>query len=246
MDAGIRRYDGDPGLHSLPLTGVLPPMTDYLPAIEIDPPTSPTASVIWLHGLGASGHDFEGLVPELGLVEQGVRFVLPHAPELPVTINQGYVMPAWYDVVGLDLTAHQDAAGIQRSAGRVADLLVREIERGVPARRILLAGFSQGGAVALHTALRYPQRLAGVLALSTYLPLADTVAKEMDAVQQGLPVFFGHGDRDEVIPLPVGARSRDRLEDLGCVVEWHGYPMAHSVCMEEVADIRAWLTQRLI
>lgn len=232
-------------LHFTPIPGVLPPMTDYLPAIEIDPPMSATASVIWLHGLGASGHDFEALVPELGLVEQGVRFVLPHAPELPVTINQGYVMPAWYDVVGMDLTVRQDAAGIQSSAGRVADLVVREIERGVPARRIVLAGFSQGGAVALHTALRYPQRLAGVLALSTYLPLADTVAKEMDAVQQGLPVFFGHGDRDEVIPLPVGAHSRDRLEDLGCVVEWHGYPMAHSVCMEEVADIRAWLTRRL-
>ena len=220
-------------------------MTEYLPAIEIEPAEAARASVIWLHGLGASGHDFEGLVPELGLVERGVRFVLPHAPEQPVTINQGYVMPAWYDVLGLDLTARQDAAGMRRSAGRLADLVEREIGRGVPAERIVLAGFSQGGAVALHAALRYPQRLAGVLALSTYLPLADTAAGEMAAAQQGLPVFFGHGDRDEVIPLAVGARSRDRLEALGCVVEWHGYPMAHSVCLEEVADIRAWLTRRL-
>lgn len=220
-------------------------MTDHLPAIEFDPSQPARASVIWLHGLGASGHDFEGLVPELGLVEQGVRFVLPHAPEQPVTINQGYVMPAWYDVVGLDLTARQDAEGIRRSAGRLVDLVEREIGRGVPAERIVLAGFSQGGAVALHTALRYPRRLAGVLALSSYLPLADTVAGEMAAAQQGLPVFLGHGDRDEVIPLMVGARARAQLESLGCVVDWHGYAMAHSVCLEEVADIRAWLTRRL-
>lgn len=221
-------------------------MTDYLPAIEIDPPAAPRASVIWLHGLGASGHDFEGLVPELGLVERGVRFVLPHAPEQPVTINQGYVMPAWYDIHGLDLTARQDAAGIHRSARRVADLVEREVQRGVPAARIVLAGFSQGGAVALHLALRYPQRLAGVLALSTYLPLYETVAAERAPVQQGLPVFVGHGEHDEVIPLEVGTRTRDRLVALGCAVEWHAYPMAHSVCMEEVGDIRAWLMNRLI
>ena len=220
-------------------------MTDYLPAIEIPATRGARASVIWLHGLGASGHDFEGVVPELGLVEQGVRFILPHAPAQPVTINQGYVMPAWYDVLGLDLTARQDAMGLRHSAVRVADLVTREIARGVPARRIVLAGFSQGGAVALHAALRYPQRLAGVLALSTYLPLADTVAEEMDPVQQGLPVFVGHGDRDEVIPLAVGARSRDQLAALGCAVEWHGYPMAHGVSLEEVADIRGWLTRQL-
>jgi phospholipase/carboxylesterase len=220
-------------------------MTEYLPAIEIEPSDAARASVIWLHGLGASGHDFEGLVPELGLVEQGVRFVLPHAPEQPVTINQGYVMPAWYDVVGLDLTARQDADGMHRAAGWLRTLVEREIARGVPAERIVLAGFSQGGAVALHTALRYPRRLAGVLALSTYLPLADTVADEMTAVQQGLPVFLGHGDRDEVIPLTTAARARDALAALGCEVEWHGYAMAHSVCIEEVTDIRDWLTRRL-
>lgn len=220
-------------------------MTDYLPAIEIDPPTSATASVIWLHGLGASGHDFEGLVAELGLLEQGVRFVLPHAPEQPVTINQGYVMPAWYDITGLDFGARQDEAGIRRSATRLGALIEAELARGIPAERIVLAGFSQGGAVALHTALRYPQRLAGVLALSTYLPLAESLPVEMAAVQAGLPVFFGHGDRDEVVLPHFATHSRDVLAKLGCAVEWHGYPMAHSVCEEEVADIRDWLTRRL-
>jgi phospholipase/carboxylesterase len=221
-------------------------MSQLLPAIEINPAAAPRASVIWLHGLGASGHDFEGLVPELRLVEEhGVRFVLPHAPQQPVTINQGYVMPAWYDISSLELTARQDAAGIGRSAGHLCRLVEREIERGIPAGRILLAGFSQGGAVALHTALRYPQRLAGVLALSTYLPLADTVAGEMAAVQRGLPVFMGHGDRDEIVPLAVAARARDSLRGLGCEVEWHAYAMAHAVCGEELTDLRHWLVQCL-
>jgi phospholipase/carboxylesterase len=221
-------------------------MSELLPAIEIDPSVPPRASVIWLHGLGASGHDFEPLIPELGLVEEhAVRFVLPHAPEQPVTINQGYVMPAWYDIVGLELTARQDEAGIRRSAVLLEALIAAERERGVPAGRIVLAGFSQGGAVALHTALRYPRRLAGVLALSTYLPLADRAAGEMDPAQQGLPVFIGHGDQDTVVSPQVAARSREALEGLGCAVEWHGYAMAHSVCREELADIRVWLTQRL-
>ena len=221
-------------------------MTERLPAIEIDPATAPRASVIWLHGLGASGHDFEALIPELGLVEtHGVRFVLPHAPEQPVTINQGYVMPAWYDIVSLELTARQDEAGIRRSAVLLGTLIGAEIALGIPAERIVLAGFSQGGAVALHTALRYPQRLAGVLALSTYLPLAELVTAEMAPAQQGLPVFFGHGDRDEVVLPQTAARSRDILVELGCAVEWHPYAMAHSVCSEELADIRDWLARRL-
>lgn len=221
-------------------------MSELLPAIEIEPAHAASASVIWLHGLGASGHDFEGLVPELGLVEQGVRFVLPHAPEQPVTINQGYVMPAWYDITGLDFGARQDEAGIRRSATRLGALIEAELVRGIPAERIVLAGFSQGGAVALHTALRYPRRLAGVLALSTYLPLAESLPAEMAAAQAGLPVFFGHGDHDEVVQPGFATRSRDVLAKLGCAVEWHGYAMAHSVCSEELVDIRAWLTQRLV
>ena len=235
------------GLQSLPLPGVLPPMSERLSAIEIDPAAPPRASVIWLHGLGASGHDFEALVPELGLVEAyAVRFVLPHAPEQPVTINQGYMMPAWYDITGLDFGARQDEAGIRRSAVLLGELIESEIARGIPAERIVLAGFSQGGAVALHTALRYPQRLAGVLALSTYLPLAESLPAEMAAAQAGLPVFFGHGDRDEVVLPRFATHSRDVLAKLGCAVEWHGYGMAHSVCSEELADIHAWLIDRLV
>jgi phospholipase/carboxylesterase len=221
-------------------------MTDLLPAIEFDPVHPPRASVIWLHGLGASGHDFEPLIPELGLVEEyAVRFVLPHAPERPVTINQGYVMPAWYDIVGMEITARQDEAGIRTSEDLLRRLIESERARGIAAGRIVLAGFSQGGAIALHTALRYPERLGGVLALSTYLPLAEQVPGQMVAVQQGLAVFMGHGDRDEIVPPQVAARSRDALQALGCAVEWHAYAMAHSVCPDEVADIRRWLVQRL-
>jgi phospholipase/carboxylesterase len=221
-------------------------MSELLSAIEIDPAVPPRASVIWLHGLGASGHDFEALVPELGLVEaHAVRFVLPHAPEQPVTINQGYVMPAWYDILGMEITAHQDEAGIRRAGGWLRQLVAAEVARGIPAERIVLAGFSQGGAVALHTALRHPQRLAGVLALSTYLPLAGAAQAEMAAAQQGLPVFYGHGDHDEVVLPQAAVHSREVLMALGCAVEWHGYAMGHTLCNEEVADIRDWLTRRL-
>lgn len=213
-----------------------------LDAIEIDPMQPARASVIWLHGLGASGHDFEPLVPELGLVEgRAVRFVLPHAPRQAVTINQGHVMPAWYDIVSMDIGARQDEAGIRRSEGLLLRLIERELARGIAAEHLVLAGFSQGGAIALHTALRYPQRLGGVMALSCYLPLAALVSAEASGQQQGLPVFMGQGDQDEVVQPGLAMQSRDTLLDLGCRVDWHGYAMAHSVCPEEIDDIRSWL-----
>jgi phospholipase/carboxylesterase len=196
--------------------------------------------VIWLHGLGADGHDFEPIVPELGL-ELPVRFVFPHAPVRPVTINGGMAMRAWYDIMGFDRNAKEDAAGIRASAAAVTELIDHEIGRGIPAERIALAGFSQGGAIALHTALREPRALAGVLALSTYLPLANTLASERSAANAEIPIFMAHGTQDSVLPLALGESSRRALETLGYAVDWHAYPMPHSVCLEEIGAIGAWL-----
>jgi phospholipase/carboxylesterase len=196
--------------------------------------------VIWLHGLGADGHDFEPIVPELRLESAlRVRFVFPHAPVQPVTINGGYAMRAWYDI-GND--RRQDEAGIRASQARVEALIARERTRGVAARRIVLAGFSQGGAIALQTALRHPERLAGVLALSTYLPLAETLAAEAHPANRDAPIFMAHGTQDPLIPLARAAASRDTLRALGYDVQWREYPMPHSVCAEEIAEIGAWLT----
>ncbi len=213
-----------------------------LPAVEIGPADA-EASVIWLHGLGADGHDFEPVVAELGLA--GVRFVLPHAPPRPVTINNGYVMPAWYDILGMDFTAAEDAAGIEQSRQRIEALIARERARGVPAGRLVLAGFSQGGAIALHTGLRHPEPLAGILALSTYLPLADRLPDERHPANADTPIFMAHGLHDPVVPLPLAEASRQRLETLGYRIEWHTYPMEHGVCSEEIADLRAWLLRVL-
>ena len=211
-----------------------------LDAIEITTGPKPRLAVLWLHGLGADGHDFEPIVPELGL-SVPVRFVFPHAPVRPVTINGGMAMRAWYDILGFDRRAREDAAGIRASAAAVTELVDREIERGMSSDRIVLAGFSQGGAVALHTALREPRPLAGVLALSTYLPLAATLASECSAANARLPLFMAHGTNDGVLPLQLAETSRGALEALGYAVEWHAYPMAHSVCQEEVGAIGAWL-----
>jgi len=211
-----------------------------LDAIEITTGPKPRLAVLWLHGLGADGHDFEPIVPELGL-SVPVRFVFPHAPVRPVTINGGMAMRAWYDILGFDRRAREDAAGIRASAAAVTELVDREIERGMSSDRIVLAGFSQGGAVALHTALREPRPLAGVLALSTYLPLAATLASERSAANARLPLFMAHGTDDGVLPLQLAETSRAALEALGYAVEWHAYPMAHSVCLEEVGAIGAWL-----
>jgi phospholipase/carboxylesterase len=217
-----------------------------LDAVEINPPGTPRACIIWLHGLGADGHDFESLMPQLGVVETlGVRVVLPHAPSRPVTINGGMVMPAWYDIPAADFRQGQDSTGIHRSGQQLQALIRREIDAGIPAERILLAGFSQGGAIALHTGLRYPQSLAGILALSTYLPLADSLAVEAAAANRDVPVLMAHGVQDPVVPLSLATQSRDILQQQGYSVTWVTYPMPHAVCPEEVRDIRDWLAERL-
>ena len=216
-----------------------------LDALEIETAPDPQASVIWLHGLGADGHDFEPIAHELDLAPATVRFVFPHAPMMPVTINNGFVMRAWYDIVATDLGRNEDAAGVRASQALLEELVARERGRGVPAHRIVLAGFSQGGAIALQTGLRHPDRLAGIMALSTYLPIARTLAAEAHAANRDVPIFMAHGDLDPVVPI---ARARDScalLEDFGYAVEWHEYRMPHSVCIEEIAHIGAWLKRVL-
>lgn len=213
--------------------------TEPLETVERVTRDAPELAVIWLHGLGADGHDFEPIIPELGLAV-GVRFVFPHAPIRPVTINGGMPMRAWYDIVGFDAAA-EDAAGIRASAAAVARLIDREMERGVPAARIVLAGFSQGGAIALQLGLREPRGLAGVLALSTYLPLAATLAHEKSAANAAVPIFMAHGTYDPVIPLAHADASRRALEREGYTVDWRVYPMAHAVCAPEIGAIGRWL-----
>jgi phospholipase/carboxylesterase len=211
-----------------------------LDSIEITTGTVPGLAVIWLHGLGADGHDFEPIVPELGL-RFPVRFVFPHAPVRPVTINGGMSMRAWYDILGFSRTANEDAAGINASAAAITELIDREIGRGMPADRIVIAGFSQGGAIALHTALREPRSLAGILALWTYRPRPRAVAAERRVPNARVPIFMAHGTADNVLPLALGESSRRALEALDYAVDWHSYPIAHSVCMEEISAIGAWL-----
>ena len=217
-------------------------MADLLEAIEIETAASPTCSIIWMHGLGADGHDFVDIVPELGLpARPGIRFVFPHAPMRPVTINAGYVMRAWYDIRDDGGTRREDPAGVRASQKSIEALLEREKARGVPARSIVLAGFSQGGAMALHTALRYGERLAGIMALSCSLPLADTLGAEASPANRDVPIFMAHGTHDPMIPMARALRARETLVGLGYRVEWHEYPMPHSVCAEEVRDISTWL-----
>jgi len=213
-----------------------------LEAIEIETAASPAASIVWMHGLGADGHDFVDIVPELGLpARPGVRFVFPHAPMRPVTINGGYVMRAWYDIREDGGVRREDAAGVRASQKSIEALIQRERERGVPARSIVIAGFSQGGAMALQTSLRHGERLAGVMALSCSLPLADTLAAEASPANRDVPIFMAHGTHDPMIPMARALRARERLVGLGYRVEWHEYQMPHSVSLEEVRDISAWL-----
>ena len=220
-------------------------MTDHSQTVVLDPPGKATASVIWLHGLGADGNDFVPIVQELGLLERGLRFVLPHAPVVPVTINGGMAMHSWYDIRSPEFGTQEDAAGIERSAAVVCALLDQEQARGIPSQRLILAGFSQGGAVALHAALRRDQRLGGVIALSTYLPLAGTLDSELSPQAAGLPVFMAHGRFDPLIPPALAAAGRDRLMAAGLAVEWHDYPVEHGVDPDEVRDIAAWLERIL-
>jgi len=215
-------------------------------AIIINPPQPATASVIWLHGLGANGHDFEPIVPELPKeITCYTRFIFPHAPSRPITINGGMIMPGWYDVFGMDLTVQQDAQGIRESEQIVRYYLAQEMAQGISTQRIVLAGFSQGGAIVLHTGLRYPHPLAGIMALSTYLPLIDTVVQERHLANQPTPIFLAHGQQDLVIALLHAQRSRAYLEQLGYRVEWHDYPMAHQVNAAEIRDISQWLQASL-
>ena len=221
-------------------------MTSLLPYVEIESAPQPTAAVIWLHGLGADGHDFASLVPELDLSGcPPIRFIFPHAPSMPVTVNGGYVMPAWYDILGPNLISQQDAAGIQASERAIVALIAHEVARGIPAEHIVLAGFSQGCAMALHTGLRLPHRLAGIMALSGYLPLVDRLAAERHPANAQAPVFMAHGTQDPVVVLARGEASRDALATLGQPVQWHSYPMPHSLHPREIADISAFLAQVL-
>ena len=216
-----------------------------LHTIEMETGPKPAAAVIWLHGLGADGHDFEPIVPELRLpASKAVRFVFPNAPHRPVTINGGMRMPAWYDILQMGGGA-EDEAGIRESQRQVEELIARQNEQGIPAGKIALAGFSQGGAIVLHTGLRYRERLAGVMALSTYLPLREKLEKEKQAANAGVPIYMAHGSFDPMIGIDRAQRSREILEAQGYQVEWHEYPMPHSVCPEEIGDIAKFLLRIL-
>ncbi|MDD2700041.1 MAG: carboxylesterase [Sideroxydans sp.] len=227
-------------------------MNDLLRHIAFDSGREPRYSMIWLHGLGASGDDFVPVAEALQL-PHAMRHIFPHAPLMPVTLNGGFVMPAWYDIRDADASswnrtdnaAMQDGAGIRASQQAIDAFIEREIARGIPATNIFLAGFSQGGAIALQCGLRRPEGLGGVLALSTYLPLADTVQTEASAAGLDTPMFMAHGRQDPVVPYALGTYSLELLQDAGCKVDWHEYDMPHSVCMEEMDDISGWLSRRM-
>ena len=215
-------------------------MPELLDAIEIETVKNPTASVIWLHGLGADGNDFAPIVPELRLPKAGIRFVFPHAPVRPVTINAGMRMRAWYDIAD-GANRREDERGVRASQVLIEALIGREKERGTKAGRLVLAGFSQGGAIALHTGLRHPERIAGIMALSTYVPVEEKLSAEASTANRDVPIFMGHGSDDPIIPLVRAEQSRNLLKSLGYPAEWHKYAMPHSVCPEELADIGTWL-----
>lgn len=216
-----------------------------LDCVEVETGVDPVASVIWLHGLGADGRDFEPIVPDLVLSDIPIRYVFPHAPVRPVTLNAGFAMRAWYDIVGIDRSSPQDLEGIRQSQADVGALIRQENVRGIDTSRIVLAGFSQGGAVALYAGLRYPERLAGIMGLSTYLPHAADTAAERLKVNESTPVFLAHGSMDTVVIPSMGDDTRKLLLQLGYSVDWHSYRVAHGVCPEEVADIRQWLQRTL-
>ena len=225
-------------------------MTDQqnitLETIELVTGDNPNASVIWLHGLGADGHDFEALVPELKLpAELAIRFIFPHAPYRPITLNNGYVMRGWYDIKSLEFGVDEDESAIEESSQALNELINDEITRGIQPERIILAGFSQGGAIVLHTALRSQHKLAGPMALSTYVPLPDSLASEASPSNKNMPLFMAHGLQDDIVNYQYGAQSRMLLVNQGYPVDWHDYPMSHSVCLEEITDIRHWLVKLL-
>lgn len=220
-------------------------MTAVLPCVEHETGPDPRLAVLWLHGLGADGHDFAPLVPQLVRPEwPAVRFVFPHAPIRPISLNNGLPMRAWYDVAGFDLSQQQDEAGIRASIGEVRALIAREAARGIVPQNLVLIGFSQGGAIALAAGLRHVERLAAMVALSTYLPIADATARELASANAATPVFMGHGTFDPVVPIALGRRSRDELRAWKYAVDWHDYPMAHQVCQQEIDDLARFLAAR--
>lgn len=219
-------------------------MTSILPHIVLDRGKAPTHSIIWLHGLGADGEDFVEVAEMINL-PVSMRYIFPHAPKNPVTINGGFIMRSWYDIAEPDIAARQDAAGIQASQAEIEKFIAYEISRGIAAENIFLAGFSQGGAIALHTGLRHPAKLAGIIALSTYLPLADTLSREISLSANKTPIFFGHGKHDSVVPYTLGKQSAETLKHHGFKVDWYEYAMQHSVNADEIGDIERWITAQL-
>ena len=221
-------------------------MNTLLENIEIDSAPNPTAAIIWMHGLGADGNDFVPMVRELDLSAcPAIRFIFPHAQTMPVTINGGYVMRSWYDIVGTDIVKREDEAGLRKSQLQIEALIAREKERGIAASNIVLAGFSQGCAMTLQTGLRHPEQLAGLMCLSGYVPLAGKLALERHPASVATPIFMAHGNADPVIPMDRAEQSRDLLTTLGHNVEWHQYPMQHSLCQQEIDDVGLWLARVL-
>ncbi|MGD9107757.1 MAG: carboxylesterase [Gammaproteobacteria bacterium] len=213
-----------------------------LECVEVKPKKPPVLTVIWLHGLGADGHDFAGIVPQLNLPDNlPIKFIFPHAPLRPITINNGYVMRGWYDIKDLSNLANEDEAGIHDSAGKIVALIEREQQLGMPSDKIILAGFSQGGAMALYVGLRYPEKLAGIIALSAYLPLHNLLPTEISKANCDLSIMMAHGTGDPLLPISFATASRDFLIKHGYQVEWHDYPMQHTVCAQEINDISQWL-----
>lgn len=220
-------------------------MPSILPHIVLDRGTAPVHSIIWLHGLGADGEDFVEVAETINL-PVAMRYIFPHAPKNPVTINGGFVMRSWYDIAEVDISAKQDAAGIHASQAEIEKLIANEVSRGIAPENIFLAGFSQGGAIALHTGLRHPAKLAGIIALSTYIPLADTLSQEISLSASKTPIFFGHGKHDPVVPYALGKQSADSLKHLGLKVDWYEYSMQHAVNSDEISDIERWIISKLI
>lgn len=217
-----------------------------LDCVQTETGVAPKFSVIWLHGLGADGNDFGPIVPELIARDwPAIRFVFPHARVRPISVNGGARMRAWYDITGFEIAQRQDEAGIRYSMTELEELIAREVERGIPSSRIFLAGFSQGAAMVLSGGLRHAQRLAGIIALSGYVPLADALATERSEENRGVPIFMAHGSVDPIVPQPLGMLGRDFLRNLGYGVDWHSYPMAHQVCAEEILDLRNWMGAHL-
>ena len=216
-------------------------MSDLLSCVELGS-NDATHSIIWLHGLGADGYDFEPIVGELNLT-RNVRFIFPHAPQMPITINNGMVMPAWFDIKEIKIDSQQDESGIKKSQQSILALIEKEIQNGIKSENIILAGFSQGGAIALHTALRYAHPLAGIMGLSTYLPLADTLDKELNDANKTTPIFLAHGTHDSVIPVQLASDTNSYLHKLNCPTELKIYPMEHSLCPDEIDDISNWVNQ---